>query len=56
MYKILYTVCVCVCVLQITAIALCLALGLEKYWKKPPVETTVDDYDRVKYQPKPSLT
>uniref|UniRef100_A0A3Q3CIF4 Uncharacterized LOC102300264 n=1 Tax=Haplochromis burtoni TaxID=8153 RepID=A0A3Q3CIF4_HAPBU len=42
--------------IAITAIALCLALGLEKYWKKPPVETTVDDYDRVKYQPKPSLT
>ncbi|XP_063316859.1 23 kDa integral membrane protein-like [Pelmatolapia mariae] len=42
--------------IAITAIALCLALALEKYWKKPPVETTVDDYNRVKYQPKPSLT
>ncbi|KAM9328248.1 uncharacterized protein KZ484_019584 isoform 2-T2 [Pholidichthys leucotaenia] len=42
--------------IMITAIALCLALGLEKYWKRPPVETTVDDFNRVKYQPKPSLS
>lgn len=42
--------------IAMTAIVLCLALGLEKYWKTPPVETTVDDYNRVKYQPKPSLT
>lgn len=49
-------VCVCVCVMQITAIVLCLALGLEEYWKTPPVEATVDDFNRVKYEPKPSLT
>ncbi|KAG8005470.1 hypothetical protein GBF38_001298, partial [Nibea albiflora] len=42
--------------IAMAAIALCLALGLEKYWKKPPVETTVDDFNRVKYEPKPSLT
>ncbi|CAB1421695.1 unnamed protein product [Pleuronectes platessa] len=42
--------------IAMAAIALCLALGLEKYWKTPPVESTVDDYNRVKYQPKPSLT
>ncbi|XP_070785170.1 23 kDa integral membrane protein-like isoform X2 [Enoplosus armatus] len=42
--------------ITMAAIALCLALGLEKYWKTPPVETTVDDFNRVKYQPKPSLT
>ncbi|XP_035003428.2 23 kDa integral membrane protein [Hippoglossus stenolepis] len=42
--------------IAMAAIALCLALGLEEYWKTPPVETTVDDYNRVKYQPKPSLT
>lgn len=42
--------------IAMAAIALCLTLGLEKYWKKPPVETTVDDFNRVKYQPKPSLT
>lgn len=54
----------CVCFLlnilvnmsQMAAIALCLVLGLEEYWKTPPVETTVDDFNRVKYQPKPSLT
>ncbi|XP_040885619.1 tetraspanin-10-like isoform X2 [Toxotes jaculatrix] len=45
-----------VATITMAAIALCLALGLEEYWKKPPVETTVDDYNRVKYQPKPSLT
>ncbi|XP_071358885.1 23 kDa integral membrane protein-like [Trachinotus anak] len=45
-----------VATITMAAIALCLALGLEKYWKKPPVETTVDDFNRVKYQPKPSLT
>ncbi|XP_065807642.1 23 kDa integral membrane protein [Labrus bergylta] len=42
--------------ITMAAIALCLALGLEEYWKKPPVETTVVDFDRVKYQPKPSPT
>lgn len=42
--------------ITMAAIALCLALGLEKYWKKPPVERTVDDFNRVKYQPKPSFT
>ncbi|XP_028255729.1 23 kDa integral membrane protein-like [Parambassis ranga] len=42
--------------ITMAAIALCLALGLEEYWKTPPVETTVDDFNRVKYQPKPSLT
>ncbi|TMS02586.1 hypothetical protein E3U43_020566 [Larimichthys crocea] len=42
--------------IAMAAIALCLALGLEKYWKKPPVESTVDDFNRVKYEPKPSLT
>ncbi|XP_030295146.1 CD63 antigen-like [Sparus aurata] len=42
--------------IAITAIVLCLALGLEEYWKTPPVEATVDDFNRVKYEPKPSLT
>uniref|UniRef100_A0A3Q2CAK8 Uncharacterized LOC107090608 n=2 Tax=Cyprinodon variegatus TaxID=28743 RepID=A0A3Q2CAK8_CYPVA len=42
--------------ITITAIVLCLALGLEEHWRKPPVETTVDDFNRVKYQPKPSLS
>ncbi|RVE56473.1 hypothetical protein OJAV_G00221680 [Oryzias javanicus] len=42
--------------ITITAIILCLSLGLEKYWKKPAVEMTTDDFNRVKYQPKPSLT
>ncbi|XP_042367432.1 23 kDa integral membrane protein-like [Plectropomus leopardus] len=42
--------------IAMAAIALCLTLGLEEYWKTPPVETTVDDFNRVKYQPKPSLT
>uniref|UniRef100_UPI0037E768B3 23 kDa integral membrane protein-like n=1 Tax=Semicossyphus pulcher TaxID=241346 RepID=UPI0037E768B3 len=42
--------------IAMAAIALCLTLGLEEYWKTPPVETTVDDFDRVKYQPKPSPT
>ncbi|KAL7371048.1 hypothetical protein ABVT39_017332 [Epinephelus coioides] len=42
--------------ITMAAIALCLTLGLEEYWKTPPVETTVDDFNRVKYQPKPSLT
>ncbi|XP_024858265.1 tetraspanin-10-like isoform X2 [Kryptolebias marmoratus] len=40
----------------ITAIVLCLVLGLEERWTSPPVETTVDDFNRVKYQPKPSLS
>ncbi|XP_074481782.1 uncharacterized protein LOC141761976 isoform X1 [Sebastes fasciatus] len=42
--------------ITMAAIALCLTLGLEEYWTTPPVETTVDDFNRVKYQPKPSLT
>lgn len=42
--------------LALAAIALCLALGLERHWKTPKVETSVDDYNRVKYQPKPSPT
>ncbi|XP_039648457.1 uncharacterized protein LOC120553807 isoform X2 [Perca fluviatilis] len=42
--------------ITMAAIALCLTLGLEEYWKTPPVETTVDDFNRVKYKPKPSLT
>ncbi|XP_059182140.1 23 kDa integral membrane protein-like [Centropristis striata] len=42
--------------ITMAAIALSLALGLEEYWRTPPVETTVDDFNRVKYQPKPSLT
>lgn len=41
---------------QITAMLLCLALGLEEHWTSPPVETTVDDFNRVKYQPKPCLS
>ncbi|XP_029902365.1 23 kDa integral membrane protein-like [Myripristis murdjan] len=41
---------------MMAAIALSLVLGLEEHWRTPPVETTVDDFDRVKYQPKPSLT
>ncbi|KAF3859690.1 hypothetical protein F7725_022089 [Dissostichus mawsoni] len=35
-----------VATLTMAAIALCLTLGLEEYWKKPPVETTVDDFNR----------
>ncbi|XP_053199997.1 CD63 antigen-like [Scomber japonicus] len=42
--------------IAMTAIVLSLLLGLEEYWKKPPVETTVDDFNRVKYEPKPSMT
>lgn len=42
--------------ITIAAIALSLALGLEEHWKKPAVETRVDDYNRVQYQPKPYLT
>ncbi|XP_029018815.1 CD63 antigen-like isoform X2 [Betta splendens] len=45
-----------VATITMAAIALCLTLGLENYWKTPPVETTVDDFNRVKYEPKPSLT
>lgn len=41
---------------QMAAIALCLALALEEYWTKPPVEVRVDDFNRVTYEPKPSLT
>ncbi|PWA21825.1 hypothetical protein CCH79_00017788, partial [Gambusia affinis] len=33
--------------ITITAIVLCLVLGLEDRWKKPPVETTVDDFNRM---------
>ncbi|CAJ1054637.1 kDa integral membrane protein-like [Xyrichtys novacula] len=42
--------------ITIFAIALCLALGLEEYWKTQTVQTTIDDYNRVKYQPKPTPT
>ncbi|XP_041636245.1 23 kDa integral membrane protein-like isoform X1 [Cheilinus undulatus] len=42
--------------IAVTAFALSLALGLEKYWRTPPVVRTVDDYNRVKYQPKPYQT
>ncbi|XP_014830969.1 uncharacterized protein LOC106958781 isoform X1 [Poecilia latipinna] len=42
--------------IAITAIVLCLVLGLEDRLKKPPVEITIDDFNRVKYQPKPSLS
>ncbi|KAF3705325.1 hypothetical protein EXN66_Car021016 [Channa argus] len=42
--------------ITMAAIALCLVLGLEAYWRTPPVETTVDDFNRVTYEPKPSLT
>ncbi|KAK5615101.1 hypothetical protein CRENBAI_005598 [Crenichthys baileyi] len=42
--------------ITITAIVLCLTLGLEERLRKPPVETTVDNFNRVKYQPKPSLS
>lgn len=44
------------CCGQIAAIALCLALALEEYWMKPPVEVRVDNFNRVTYEPKPSLT
>ncbi|KAK7896793.1 hypothetical protein WMY93_022118 [Mugilogobius chulae] len=42
--------------ITIAAIALSLALGLENRWKSRTVETTVDDYNRVKYQPQPYLS
>lgn len=42
--------------ITLTAIALSLALGLEKHWRSPAVESTVDDYNRVKYQPQPYLS
>ncbi|XP_056878872.1 23 kDa integral membrane protein-like [Takifugu flavidus] len=42
--------------ITMAAIALCLALALEEYWTKPPVEVRVDDFNRVTYEPKPSLT
>uniref|UniRef100_A0A8C6TPI0 Tetraspanin n=1 Tax=Neogobius melanostomus TaxID=47308 RepID=A0A8C6TPI0_9GOBI len=41
--------------ITIAAIALSLALGLEQHCKSPAVESTVDDYNRVKYQPQPYL-
>lgn len=42
---------------QVAAFALCLALALEEYWTKPPVEVVAaDDFNRVTYEPKPSLT
>lgn len=41
---------------QLAALALCLALALEERWAKPRVEVRVDDFNRVTYQPKPSLT
>lgn len=42
--------------ITIAAIALSLALGLEHHCKSPAVESTVDDYNRVKYHPQPYLT
>lgn len=42
--------------ITIAAIALSLALGLEQHCKSPAVESTMDDYNRVKYQPKPYLS
>lgn len=42
--------------ITIAAIALSLALGLEQHCKSPAVESTVDDYNRVKYQPQPYLS
>ncbi|CAL1568337.1 unnamed protein product [Knipowitschia caucasica] len=39
--------------ITIAAIALSLALGLEERWRGSAVESTVDDYNRVKYQPQP---
>ncbi|KAJ0012674.1 hypothetical protein NQD34_017008, partial [Periophthalmus magnuspinnatus] len=42
--------------ITIAAIALSLALGLERYWRRPAVESTVDDSNRVKYQLQPYLT
>ena len=54
------SVSVCVCLFgQMAAMLLSLALALERFWthwKTPVVETTVDDFNRVKYQPQPSLT
>lgn len=47
---------VCLYLLQVFAFALCLILGLEKFWAKPTVETTVDGFNRVKYRPKPLHT
>lgn len=41
---------------QVAAFALCLALALEEYWTKPPAEVRTDDFNRVTYEPKPSLT
>ncbi|XP_034019745.1 23 kDa integral membrane protein-like isoform X2 [Thalassophryne amazonica] len=41
---------------MLAAIGLCLVLGLEDYWRTAPVETTVDEYNRVKFKPKHSLT
>ncbi|XP_072309898.1 uncharacterized protein [Eucyclogobius newberryi] len=42
--------------ITIAAIALSLALGLEDHWRSPAVESTVDEYNRVKYQPQPYLS
>lgn len=42
--------------ITIAAIALSLALGLEQHCKGPTVERTVDDHNRVKYQPRPYLS
>ncbi|KAK0140342.1 hypothetical protein N1851_022699 [Merluccius polli] len=38
------------------AMLLSLVLALERFWRPPAVEATVDDFNRVKYQPKPSVT
>ncbi|XP_076016015.1 uncharacterized protein LOC143008235 isoform X2 [Genypterus blacodes] len=42
--------------IKMAALSLSLVLGLDSYCAAPPVEMTVDDFDRVKYQPQPSLT
>lgn len=42
--------------IAVFAFALCLVLGSERFWAEPAVETTVDGFNRVKYQPKPSNT
>ncbi|XP_028306232.1 tetraspanin-3-like isoform X1 [Gouania willdenowi] len=42
--------------ITMVAVPLCVALSLEKHWSTPPVETTVDVFNRVNYRPKPSLT
>ncbi|XP_056132628.1 uncharacterized protein LOC130109654 isoform X2 [Lampris incognitus] len=56
LFKLCIGVISAVATVMISAIVLSLVFGLEEYWRAPPVETTVDDYNRVKYQPKPLLT